>query len=192
MAVIIGVKDLVTAEVNVDSSTALTYKTIEEVPDLVEVSVEDITGDAEIQYADDVEKYRVNKTAKMRISITLLSYSKETEAAFFGHTVSANGELVKKNSDQAPYRAFGFKAEDGAGKFDGVWLTKCIPTKRTTGTKTYRTKEGEKITVQTLTVEFEAIPTVKTGIYLYETNSGLTAMQTKWKTWFDTVPGATA
>lgn len=186
---IIGLEGLVTAKLTADSASALTYEAVESIPDLVEVTIEDNSGDSEAKYADNVEKYRISKEAKMKLTLELLASDTQTIADIFGHTVTS-GVLVKKDTDKAPYRAFGFKADDGNNGYDGIWLKKCVPVKRTNG-MTYRTKEGETITVQTVKIEFDVIPTIKDKEYQYLTNSKATGMETAWATWFNAVPGAT-
>lgn len=187
---IIGLEGLVTAELQTDTASALTYKAVEEIEGLVEVAMEDISGDAKPFYADNVEKGRVNAQAKVRLRITLLAAAKKTLADIYGQTLSEDGERILKDTDKPPYRAIGFKADDHGDNQDGLWVKKCIPTKRTNG-QTYRTIEGETVTVQTVEVEFEGIPTVYDKEYMRECNSGDTGMATKWATWFDNVPGAT-
>lgn len=185
---IIGAKSLVTAKNTKDDATALTYEAVEEVEGLVEISLEDNSGDSEPQYADDVEKYRLKKAPKLKLTIELLAAAHATLAKFFGHTTAA-GVTTKKGADTPPYRAFGFMAEDGGGKFDGIWLKKCVPTKRT-NSMTYHTQEGDKTAVQTVKVEFECIPTIYDGEYVKMCNSGDEAMAAAWATWFDSVPSA--
>jgi phi13 family phage major tail protein len=187
---IIGLCDLVTAELTADTSTTLTYGTIESVEGLVDVGLEDASADSEPKYADNAEKYRLYKSAKMKLTIEFLAIAQATLAKFYGHTV-ATGVLTKKDSDTPPYRAFGFKADDGGSHQDGVWLLKCIPVKRTNGSRTFHTKEGDNTTVQTVKVEFECIPRIKDSEYEKDTNSGDAAMSTAWATWFASVPGVT-
>jgi phi13 family phage major tail protein len=186
---IIGLCDLVTAELTADTSSTLTYGTIESIEGLVDVGLEDSSADSEPKYADNVEKFRLYKSAKMKLVIEFLAIAQATLAKFYGHTF-ASGVLTKNDSDTPPYRAFGFKADDGAGEQDGEWLLKCIPVKRTTGSRTFHTKEGDNTTVQTIKVEFVCIPRVKDGEYEKTTNSGDAAMSSAWATWFDSVPSA--
>ncbi len=186
---IIGLEALVTAEQTADTSSALTYGTIEPIEGLVDVQLEDSSADSEPKYADNAEKFRLFKQAKMKLTIELLATEIATLAKFYGHT-TASGVTTKKDSDTPPYRAFGFKADDGAGNQDGIWLKKCIPVKRTNG-MTYHTKEGDNTAVQTVKVEFECIPTIKDKEYQAMCNSGDAAMSATWATWFATVPGVT-
>lgn len=187
-----GARDLVMAKLTADSSTALTYSTVEDVEGLVEISVEDISGESQPYYADDVEKGRVNKQAKMKVVVELLAAAKATIATIYGHTVSStDGTLSKKDGDKPPYLALGFKAATDGNGDDGMWLKKCIATKRTNST-IHRTIEGETVTIQTVKIEFEAIPPIYDKEYQKLGNSNDTGMSTLWATWFDAVPGATA
>lgn len=187
---IIGLEGLVTAELESDTAASLTYKAVEAVEGLVDVELEDASSNSEPQWADNKEKFRLQHQPKMKLVIELLATSHATLAKFFGHT-RVNGVMTKAQKDKAPYRAFGFKADDGADNQDGLWLKKCIPVKRTNGMK-YHTKEGEKITVQTVKVEFECIPTIFDEEYQKACNSGDAAMAATWPTWFDAVPSAVA
>lgn len=194
MNLIIGARDLVIAKQTADSSTALTYETVEKVEGLVSVSIKDNSGEQKPYHADDVEKGRLSSQAKMGITIELLAAAKATIAKFYGHTVnSTDGTVSKKDGDSPPYFAIGFKAATSttAGGDDGVWFKKCIATKRSNEME-YKTKEGENVTIQTVKLEFEAIPTIKDSEYMILANSKDTGMSTKWATWFDTVPGVTS
>lgn len=187
---IIGARDLVTAELLTDTSSALTYEAVKTIEGLVDVSITDNSGDADPFYADDVEKGRISKQAKLGVTIEILATAVQTIADFFGHTVGSNGALVKKDGDVPPYRAIGFKAAAHGGGDDGIWLKKCVPTRRT-NSMTYHTKEGETVTLQTIKIELEAIPTIKDKEYQHLVNSEDPGMETAWATWFETVPGAT-
>ena len=55
----IGLKNLVTAEVNVDSENALTYFGVEPVVAAISIDISDASGDADIQAADDREYDRL-------------------------------------------------------------------------------------------------------------------------------------
>ena len=186
---IIGLEALVTAEQTADTASALTYGTIETIEGLVDVQLEDASADSEPKYADNAEKFRLYKQPKMKLTIELLATSQAILGKFFDHTV-ASGVLTKADGDTPPYRAFGFKADDGANNQDGIWLKKCVPVKRT-NSMTYHTKEGDNTAVQTVKVEFECIPTIYDKEYMAMTNSGDAAMSTAWATWFNAVPGAT-
>lgn len=186
---IIGLCDLVTAELTADTASTLTYGTIETIEGLVNVQLEDASADSEPKYADNAEKFRLYKQAKMKLTIELLATAHATIGKIYGHT-TASGVMTKKDTDIPPYRAFGFKADDGAGEQDGIWLKKCVPVKRT-NSMTYHTKEGDNTAVQTVKIEFECIPTIKDKEYMAMTNSGDEAMATAWATWFNSVPGST-
>lgn len=183
---ILGLESLVTAELTADTSTALTYGTVSAVEGLVDVQLDDGSSDSEAKYADNREKFRLFKQAKLKLTIELLAAAQSTLAAFYGHTVSS-GVLVKDDADEPPYRAFGFKADDGQGYQDGIWILKCIPVKRT-NSMTYHTKDGDNTAVQTVKVEFECMPTINNGEYQYMTNSGDGSLPS-WSTWFNDVPG---
>ena len=82
---VIGVRDLVIAELSDDNDTTLTYKPVEEIEDLVSISLTDNSGDAEPYYADDVEKGRISKQAKIGITVELLAAKVETIASSLPH-----------------------------------------------------------------------------------------------------------
>lgn len=187
---VIGARDLVAAKLTADTTTALTYEAVDEIEGLIGVELPDQSGEATPYYADDVEKGRISKQAKLGCTLEILATDVDTIALFFGHTVDEDGVLVKKDGDKPPYLAIGFKAATEGGGDDGIWLKKCIATKRT-NSRTYRTIEGETKTIQTVKIEMEAIPTVYDGEYEHLANSKATGMSTAWATWFDAVPGAT-
>lgn len=189
---VVGVRDLVAAKLTTDSKTALTYEAVVEIEGLMGVELPDNSGEAKPYYADDVEKGRITSQAKLGVTLEILAAEKATIAKFYGHTVGENGVVVKKDGDKPPYFAIGFKAatEGENGGDDGMWLPKCIATKRT-NSRTYRTIEGETKTIQTVKIELEAIPTVYDGNYEHLANSQDTGMTTAWATWFSKVPGST-
>jgi phi13 family phage major tail protein len=183
---ILGLEGLVTAELTADTSSALTYGAVSAVEGLIDVQLEDSSADSEPKFADNYEKFRLYKQAKMKLTIELLAAAQSTLAAFYGHSVAA-GVTKKDEADRPVYRAFGFKADDGEGEQDGVWLLKCIPVKRTNG-MTYHTKDGENTAVQTVKIEFDCMARVNDGEYAHMTNSGDESLPS-WATWFDDVPG---
>lgn len=189
MKPIIGARDLVTAKLLTDTEAALTYEEVAPIEGLVDVSITDKSGEAEPFYADDVEKGRISKQAKLGVTLEVLAAEVATIAQFFGHTVDTNGALVKRDGDVPPYFALGFKAAAHDGGDDGIWLKKCVAVGRTNA-MTYHTKEGENITLQTVKIELEAIPTIHDKEYMHLANSLDDGMTTAWGTWFGAVPGA--
>lgn len=183
---IIGLRDLVTAELLTDTTEELTYDTVEPIEGLIDVTIDDDSPESEGIYADNVEKFTLLKSARVRFTVELLAAQESMIAKIFGHTYT-NQELIKKDTDSPPYRAFGFKAEDGAGGEDGVWLKKCRPVGRT-NSMTYHTKEGENTTVQTVKIDFIGIPTVFDKEYQQMVNSLDTDGAEIWDDWFDNPP----
>ena len=181
---ILGLEGLVTAKMTSDKAGELKYRAVQTVEGLVDVQIEDASADSEPKYADNLEKFRLEKDAKMKLTIELLAAAHDTLAEFFGHS-SEDGVTAKTEDDKPPYRAFGFKADDGDGNKDGIWLKKCFPVKRT-NSQTYHTKEGDSTAVQTVKVEFECMATIKDDEYMRMANSKTLA---GWATWFNAVPG---
>lgn len=180
----IGLKNLVTAEVNVDSENALTYFGVEPVVAAISIDISDASGDADIQAADDREYDRLYPKPKLTFKMEQADIPPAMLAKFFGHAVDANGVTVYAESDRPPYRAFGFKSEKADGTYRYVWLLKCIPSKRSADAA-YKTKEDGKIERQTKTIEFGAIPTDYTKNYQFMVDDDTAAFSTKKATFFD-------
>lgn len=184
---IIGLEGLVAAKLTADSASALSYGAVEPVMYAVDVQIEDKSADSEPKYADNKEAFRLYKNAKIGLTIELLAAAQATLAQFYGHTVTSN-ELIKKDTDTRDYWAIGFRADDGGGKQDGIWLRKCYPVKRT-NSMSYHTREGETVTVQTVKLEFECISPIFDRTYMMITNSGEPEMaDTGFDDWFDAPP----
>lgn len=160
----IGLKNLVTAELLTDTESETTYGAVEAVAGSISIDIKDDSGEADKQYADDVEYDRLYPAPILGFTMDNADIPPAMRAKFFGHAVDANGVVVGSEDDIPPYRAFGFKSEKADGTFRYVWLYKCAPVKRTADSA-YKTKPGNSVERQTTKVDWEVIPTVYTGEY---------------------------
>lgn len=179
----IGLKDLVTAKLLVDTSAALTYDTVEAVVGSINIEVSDDSGDADKQYADDTEFDRLYPLPKLTFSMEMADIPPAMLAKFFGHSTDEYGVVVSSQDDVPPYRAFGFKSKKADGTYRYVWLYKCVPGKRDAD-HTHATEEGDSVDRQTMTIEFEAIPTTYTGEYKVMVDDDTTEFASKKATFF--------
>lgn len=160
---LIGLKDLVTAELLTDTTAELTYGAVESVAGAIMVELKDESGEADVQDADDVEYDRLYPPPLTGLSMENADIPPAMRAKFFGHAVDTKGVVVVSKDDVPPYRAFGFKSEKADGAYRYIWLYKCIPVKRTADSS-HKTKPTKNVAErQTTKIDWEVIPTTYNG-----------------------------
>ena len=150
----IGVKDLRIAKITADTASGTTYDAPQKLAGAIEVSISANNADPDVQYADDIEFDVVNPDPELSVSVKLADVPLEIQAMLRGHETDADGQLIKKATDEAAYYALGFASEKTNHKLRYVWLYKCRA--KFIG-ETYGTKQGTTVTRQEPTVEFTAI-----------------------------------
>jgi phi13 family phage major tail protein len=119
---IIGVSDFHYAILTKDDKTGTTYQTPVPVPGLVEINIKPKSESA-ILYADNGPAETATSLGEVEVDINLADLPLDTQAILLGHTI-ANGVLVRKSTDSAPYVAIGFKSLKSNGKSRFTWLYK--------------------------------------------------------------------
>lgn len=97
-----------------------TYDTPVQIPRLRQANVVPTTNSATLR-ADDKVVEVADSLGDIAVLIGLTDIPKADEAALLGHTIDANGVLVRKNTDQAPYVAIGYRRKMSNGKHRFVW-----------------------------------------------------------------------
>ena len=150
----IGLKNLTIAPLLEDTEETLTYGDLQSVEGSIEASITPENADPDVQYADDIEWDVLNPDPEITFSTTLVDLPLAIQEMILGHTIDANGVLIKSATDTKPYFAVGFKSEKSDHTFRYVWLYKV---RAKPITENYGTKEGTTINRQTQEVEWTAI-----------------------------------
>ena len=156
MKSVIGLKNVVIAQLLTDTDEETTYDTPEAVEGAIDMSITPNNADPDVQYADDIE-------------FDVIQPDPDIRAGIEGAKLDDKGVMVQSANDTPPYYAIGAKAELRAGGFRYIWLLKC---RATPMTEQYHTKEGATITRQTGQVEFTAIKRTSDGHWKYTADEG--------------------
>ena len=97
-----------------------TYDTPVHIPRLIQANVAPIVNSANLS-ADDKIVETMDSVVGANVTIGLADISTEDQAALLGSTIDANGVLVRKTTDQAPYVAIGYRRRMANGKYRYVW-----------------------------------------------------------------------
>ena len=156
----IGLKDVVIAELTVDTETTLTYGTLQKVAGAIEASVSPDNADPDVQYADDGEFDTLYADPEVAFKLKMADLPLVIQEKILHNVIDENGVLIRSAQDKPPYFAIGFKSEKSDGKYRYVWLYKC---RAKPISETFATKEGKTVTRQTPEVEFTAIKRTHDG-----------------------------
>lgn len=120
----IGLTNVVVAELLTDDigSTA-TYETPVRIPGAMTANVNPNTS-SETLFADDGPYETATTIGGITLSLNVADLDLETQAKLFGHTMTAEGVLIRKSSDTPPWVAVGFKSLKSNGKYRYTWLAK--------------------------------------------------------------------
>jgi phi13 family phage major tail protein len=105
--------------VMIDEDTE-TYSEPVHIPRLMTANVSPIVNTANLS-ADDKIAETADAIVGANITIGLADIPHADQAALLGHTIDANGVLVRKGTDQAPYVAIGYRRRMANGKYRYVW-----------------------------------------------------------------------
>ncbi|MFS1511754.1 major tail protein [Chengkuizengella sp. SCS-71B] len=146
-AIIIGLKNIHVAEMLTDNETETTYDTPKRLALAIEAKIKPNVNTATL-YADDGPAATDSSLGEIEVELNIDSLPTEMQEFLLGHTVNAEGVLIKKSDDQAPYVALGFNSPTSDGQNQYVWLYKG---KFELPEANYKTK-GESIEYQTPTI----------------------------------------
>ena len=103
-----------------DDETLETYGVPVHIPQLMQANVAPIVNSVNLS-ADDKIVETMDSVAGANVTIGLSDISTADQAALLGSTIDANGVLVRKTTDQAPYVAIGYRRRMANGKYRYVW-----------------------------------------------------------------------
>ena len=158
----VGLKNMVIAELTVDTEETLTYGDLQLVAGAIEASVEPQNADPDVQYADDIEFDVLYPDPELTFKTKMADIPLVIQEKVFGNQIDDNGVLIRSASDTPPYFAVGFMSEKSNHKYRYVWLYKV---RATPLTENYATKEGTQVTRQTGEIEWTAIKRTHDGQY---------------------------
>lgn len=123
--VLIGVRNLVFAELKSDTITEAVYEEdIHELPGTIEIAITASISD-EVLGADDNPTWEILASLdSLDVAMTVASIDKEAEAFLLGLEIDGNGVLLQASNDDAPWVAMGFKSARSDGSEDYIWLYK--------------------------------------------------------------------
>ena len=120
----IGVKDLHFAKLLTDpTSGKATYETPTRIPGAITVNVNPNASN-ETLFADDGPYETATTIGQIGLEINVADLPLEIQAEIFGHTLDAEGVLIRKGSDVPPWVAVGFRSMKSNGKYRYTWLAK--------------------------------------------------------------------
>ena len=169
MKSVIGLKNVVIAQLLTDTDEETTYDTPEAVEGAIDMSITPNNADPDVQYADDIEFDVIQPDPEVTVALEMTQLPLDIRAGIEGAKLDDKGVMVQSANDTPPYYAIGAKAELRAGGFRYIWLLKC---RATPMTEQYHTTEGATITRQTGQVEFTAIKRTSDGHWKYTADEG--------------------
>jgi phi13 family phage major tail protein len=183
MGVIIGLKNIHIAKLTKDDATGVTYDAPVKLAKAIEASITPNVNSSTL-YADDGPSEVVTSLGEIEVSIGIDQLPTDKAALLLGHEVNADGVLVKKADDEAPYVALGFSSPTSDGKEKFVWLLKG---KFQLPEEAYQTK-GDSVEFQTATLTARFVKRDYDGVWQYSVNSGDNGVnQTVITNWFTSV-----
>jgi len=118
--VLIGLKDLHYAILD---ETTGTYGTPVKFAKAIEATITPSQNTATL-YADDAASEVINSMGNIEVSIGVDNLTTEAYAALLGKEKNADGVVVDRTDDTAPYVALGFRSLKSNGKYRYMWLYK--------------------------------------------------------------------
>lgn len=120
---IIGLDDLHYAILTKDDATGATYQTPVKVPGIIQANINP-NASVETLFADNGPMETAATIGQIELELNTADLPYEVQAAWLGHTVDANGIMMRKASDVPPFVAIGFRSLKSNGKYRYVWLLK--------------------------------------------------------------------
>lgn len=183
---LVGLKNLVYA-VMTDEKTE-TYGAVKSIAGAIDADIKPSINSSDL-YADDGLSETRSALGKIEVSLTVKDVPKTALTDLLGHTVDANGVLIKKSSDNAPYVAIGFKSLKSNGEYRYKWLFKG---KFTLPEEKHKTQE-EKLEYQTQQITATFMRREKDEQWEASVDSDDTGIgETVISGWFTKVYGETA
>ncbi|GLY09599.1 major tail protein [Pseudobacillus badius] len=148
MPVSVGLKNIHIAKLLTDEKgTGTTYEKPEYFAPALSVTVTPNSSSATL-YADDGPDEVGTTISGIEVSINVKDLTSEQQALLLGNKIDANGAVISRTTDEAPYVAIGYEITRNDGKSHYVWLYKGMFRENEA---THNTK-GESIEFQTPTL----------------------------------------
>jgi phi13 family phage major tail protein len=120
----IGLSNVVVAELLTDEiGSPATYEAPVRIPGAMTANVNPNTS-TETLFADDGPYETATTIGGITLSLNVADLDLATQAKLFGHTMTAEGVLIRKSGDTPPWVAVGFKSLKSNGKYRYTWLAK--------------------------------------------------------------------
>ncbi len=119
----VGLKDLYYAPLTSDDSTGVVYETPTKIAGAITATITPTTNSATL-YADDGASETASSLGEITVALNVKDLPKQAQADLLGHTINADGVLVRSADDTAPYVAIGFRSMKSNGEYRYVWLYK--------------------------------------------------------------------
>lgn len=122
--VLIGLNNLVYAKLLTDEkSSQATYDTVTSIAGAISANINP-NASSETLFADDGPYETASTIGQITLELNVADLPLEVQAALFGHTLTAEGVLIRKSNDVPPWVAVGFKSLKSNGKYRYTWLAK--------------------------------------------------------------------
>jgi len=167
----IGLKNLVVAPIISDTETGIAYGPVQLLAGAIDAKITPANAETDDQYADDALYDSRTPDMEDDIEVETAGFTVAQLAMLQGHAISTTGGIMKRNGDEPPFVALGFKSEKSA-KYGGghryVWIYRAKPQMVE---QTFHTKEGKTITRQTGKMKFKAAARIYDGLSQYVTDT---------------------
>lgn len=123
--VTIGLSNLVYAKLTTDPEEGgkATYSTVKRIAGAISAKVNP-NASSETLFADDGPFETASTVGKISLEMNVADLPLEAQAELFGHTITAEGVLIRKSNDIPPWVAVGFKSLKSNGSYRYTWLAK--------------------------------------------------------------------
>jgi len=179
----IGLSDLHYAILQSDTTSAATYETPVRIPGVITANINP-NSSTDTLFADDGPSETAATLGQIELELSVSDLPLDVQAALLGHTLDANGILVRKANDVPPWVAVGFKSLKSNGKYRFLWLLKG---KFSVPELNHETK-GDSINFQAPTINANFVQRDFDQAWIRQTDEDATGYTpTTGDTWFDSV-----
>lgn len=116
-----GLKDLHYAVITQEDSTSTTYSEVKRLGPAMALGLSPSINRANLR-ADDGVLFSDSAKGPIAVTLNTAYLEKEVEADILGKTIDANGGIMDKGDDQAPYIAIGGRALTARGGYEYFWI----------------------------------------------------------------------
>lgn len=156
-----------------------TYDTPVHVAGAMTANINPNTSSATL-FADDGPADTAATLGEITLELGMRDLDMATQAALLGHTVGADGVLIRKGEDVSPYVAVGFRTLKSDGTYRYYWLAKGkfqVPSEDLT-------TKGDSIEFQTPTITGSFVKRDSDGEWQRQADSSDTTAATAITNWF--------